>query len=107
MIPPMIIQPYVENAIKHGILPKGDNGSIKIVFELFSDRLVCKVIDDGVGVQSAPASSLPNNKHKSLGSKLVRERINLLNDLGYNISIETKSKIGIGTEVEIIIYDKF
>jgi tetratricopeptide (TPR) repeat protein len=56
-LPPMLVQPYVENAIKHGLLPKQTKGVLQITFALFEieemDYLLIKVADDGVGMEAA------------------------------------------------------
>ena len=48
-IPKMIIQSPVENAVKHGLLPKSDKGLLTITVEMIEDRLVIEVEDNGVG----------------------------------------------------------
>ncbi|MBT8233064.1 MAG: histidine kinase, partial [Bacteroidia bacterium] len=107
MIPPMIIQPYVENAVKHGILPKNEGGTIEVDFILSDEGLTCKIKDDGVGMDMKNSAEGNRKSHKSLGSQLVKERVRLLNSLGYNIEIKTESILGLGTEIHILILDKF
>lgn len=88
-IPPMIIQPLVENAIKHGILPKDGPGHIKIYFSNGDDSLVCIIEDDGIGFDKA--SELKNKSiklHPSRGIELINKKIKILNELGYNIYIK-------------------
>src|SRR5690606_14522360 len=48
-LPPLLLQPFVENAIIHGLVPKNEKGNITIRFELEKDNLVCTITDDGIG----------------------------------------------------------
>ncbi len=73
-IPPMIIQPFVENAIWHGILPSKKKGNISIGLKQINDEMLeCAVQDDGVGIQT----SRKNKKegHISKGMNLTKERL--------------------------------
>jgi LytS/YehU family sensor histidine kinase len=80
-VPTMIIQPYVENAIEHGIRSK-DSGLITIQFQLVDDDMImCVIEDDGVGREKARLlqESNPNYKnHKSLGTKITQDRLGIL-----------------------------
>ncbi|MHB1178867.1 MAG: sensor histidine kinase [Daejeonella sp.] len=101
-IPSMLIQPFIENAIWHGIMPKDEGGLIKIKFELIESDLSISILDNGVGI----SNSKPNNKaeHISRGMTLIRERVRLLNKLNKNrISIDQKQSEVCGTEVLIKI----
>jgi sensor histidine kinase YesM len=79
-IPPLIIQPFVENAIWHGILPKKTMGSVKVSLHQVSDNLVqCKIEDDGIGVEkSKTLKQGQQRKRESRGMNITRERLNLL-----------------------------
>ena len=80
-IPPLLIQPYVENAIWHGIMHKAGNGKVTIkIEETDGDKLVITVEDNGVG--RVKASSLKNNasEHKSHGTQITNDRIALFNE---------------------------
>ncbi|WP_083629562.1 sensor histidine kinase [Tenacibaculum agarivorans] len=78
-IAPMLLQPYVENAIWHGIMPKNDkNGIISLTIYTENNRLICEIVDNGVGRQ---ASCLIKNPEKeSLGMDLLKERLYLINN---------------------------
>ncbi len=80
-VPTMIIQPYVENAIEHGIRSK-DNGMVRIRFDLVDDDTIkCTVEDDGVGRQKAKLlqeSNPKSKKHQSLGTKITQDRLEIL-----------------------------
>jgi ligand-binding sensor domain-containing protein/two-component sensor histidine kinase len=107
-IPSMLIQPYVENAVKHGILPSAQKGKIKI--ELFQEgKLIkCVIEDNGVGrVKSAETKE--NDEHKSFGTNITQERLAVINEL-YNSKLSEKvvdlydeAGNAIGTRVEIFI----
>ncbi len=82
-IPPLLIQPYVENAIWHGLMHKAEGGTVSISLELPEpDRLRVTVADDGVGrAQAAELKSKSATPKKSFGLKVTGERIALINQL--------------------------
>lgn len=80
LIPSMLLQPYIENAIWHGIMPKEEGGEVDIqINQLDDDYLRIQIIDNGVGIHN----SLEQKKggHQSKGMSLTKERINLLNKI--------------------------
>lgn len=84
-MPAMLIQPYVENAINHGLrYLKGRKGLLTLKFIEQKDVLLCEVEDNGVGRGYAGNSAPP--KHISLGMKINRERIDTMNRM-YDIDI--------------------
>ncbi|MBI4647811.1 MAG: tetratricopeptide repeat protein [Bacteroidia bacterium] len=89
-IPSMLIQPYVENAIRHGIMPKGEKGYIEIELQLNDKIIKCRVEDNGIGRKKA--DELKKHQpaaHQSLGSKITETRINLINSLyGSDLNIK-------------------
>lgn len=79
-IPPMLAQPFIENAIEHGILHKGSKGNIAISFKLDSNRLLFVVEDDGIGREKARELLKQHYKdHKSMATAITSERIAILN----------------------------
>jgi len=107
-IPPMIIQPYIENAVKHGIryLPEGQKGFVRIRFSREGDALRCTVEDNGVGREEAARIQAQSHSiYKSHGTRLVKERTEILNKIEYDIAIETRDRPGGGTIVTITIKD--
>lgn len=86
-IPTMIIQPYVENAVIHGIAHKTGPGKIKVEFTATPDGLACVITDNGVGREKARQLETENEKTKtstsgkrqSLGLNLINEKIALMN----------------------------
>lgn len=99
----MILQPYIENAIWHGLMPKEDGGQLDIRIELKGeDHLMIEIIDDGVGIDNSMKSK--NDHHISKGMSLTRERINLLNQVEPNpIQIDIKQNGISGTLVSVLI----
>ncbi len=90
-IPPMFIQPYLENAIKHGVKHLVGPGLIEIMFSKKSNHLVCTITDNGIGRRAS--EDLYRNKRElypSVGSGLLDERRSLLKKLGrIDIDLET------------------
>ena len=76
-IPPMLVQPFLENAIQHGLLPKVGTGSILLRIQDKGDHLLIAVEDDGVG---RPRSTEPDGtpRRASLSTTITRERLQLL-----------------------------
>ncbi len=109
-VPSMLMQPYIENAIWHGImhLDKEKNGYIKITLSFIADKLIAVIEDNGVGRERAAALSAKTHKSKALS--LNNRRIEILNTLNNNqagnIIIEDITGAGTGVEgtrVTIII----
>ncbi|MBL7910801.1 MAG: tetratricopeptide repeat protein [Bacteroidia bacterium] len=81
-IPPMFIQPFIENAILHGVIPKEENGNILIKFYLVNDmQLVCEVQDDGIGKTESFNRKSVYNTHKSLAMTITEERMQIINSM--------------------------
>ncbi len=82
LIPPLLLQPFVENSIWHGIAKKNGEGNILIQIKKENEEMIrCIVEDDGIGRrQSASmATSVPRLEKKSLGMKITQTRIDILN----------------------------
>ncbi|MCB9284062.1 MAG: histidine kinase [Lewinellaceae bacterium] len=112
-VPTMIIQPYVENAIEHGLRSR-KKGNIKIIFSLLDDNnLLCVVEDNGIGREAA--SKLNQNKvegvnFRSMGTSITEKRLEILHQIKggehYVHTIDLKNpRTGkpLGTRVEIKI----
>lgn len=79
-IPPMLVQPFIENAIEHGIRHKKTIGQINVRFELKGKKIVCEVEDDGVGREKAwEAEYVERGDRKSLATEIIKDRIKVLN----------------------------
>lgn len=82
MIPPLILQPYIENAIWHGLLHKEDKGHLSITIAEQGGKLKIVIDDDGIGRKKAMSiKSKSATKHKSHGMKITEARIRILNEL--------------------------
>lgn len=80
IIPPMLIQPFIENAIEHGFLHKKEPGNIYIRFKLENKKISCEIEDDGVGREKAwEVEYSKKGRHKSLATEIIRDRIKILN----------------------------
>lgn len=97
VFPPMLIQPFVENAIWHGTDGKQKNININIEFKKEDDKVVCIIEDNGIGINRALSDrKKSNDMHHSTGIENVHNRIRLLNEK-YNqqssVSIEDKNDL--------------
>ena len=110
-IPPLLIQPFVENAIWHGLMHKEFGGKVSILVSLIEENMLeIQVIDNGVGREkSAEYKSKTATKHKSFGMKVTSERIDLINQIYKTnarveiIDLYDNFKLAIGTKVSINI----
>lgn len=109
-IPPMMLQPYVENAIWHGLMHKGAKGHIDIEITRENGHLHCVIEDNGVGRARAQALKSKNStKKRSMGMSITRNRIELLNQLHNTnttvkiIDLKDEREQGNGTRVELNI----
>jgi ligand-binding sensor domain-containing protein len=113
-IPPMLIQPYVENAIWHGLMHKSDATERRVALNISRDngRLVCVIQDNGIGREKAQEIKAkrpsPNGK-KSMGMQITKDRIEMINKM-YNstttvnvIDLKEASGEAAGTRVELTI----
>jgi tetratricopeptide (TPR) repeat protein len=88
-VPTMLIQPYVENSICHGLMPAEGNGFISIDLKLEKDFISCSIQDNGIGREaSQKRKAKAENNHNSLGTRIVSSRLELVNAL-YGTSLKT------------------
>lgn len=84
---PMLIQPFVENSIKHGLRNNKSGGMIALSFIPDNGLLICEVTDNGIGRKAS--ENIGMNKHVSLGTEVTNERLNMLKqDSGKNAGFE-------------------
>jgi len=108
MLPPMLIQPFIENAIWHGVTSLDEPMNIDIHFKKDDQQLLCVVEDDGIGIERSLRLKETQLGHNSVGIDNIKQRIRVLNEkynLQSTISIEDKSNLipknGTGTIVTL------
>jgi sensor histidine kinase YesM len=108
-IPSMIIQPFVENAIWHGIAFLQEKGQIIIKFQMQDDKSLTVVVEDnGIGMKRAETFSSKQEKHLHLGMEMTRKRLEIL---GKKFSVKTSltfsecfpGNLNPGTRVEMVV----
>lgn len=78
-LPPLLLQPFVENAIMHGLVPKKEAGHIDIDFSLSGENLICRIIDDGVGFEKSKAMKEKSvSVHKSMALDITKKRLEMI-----------------------------
>ncbi|MBA4054944.1 MAG: hypothetical protein C0490_09550 [Marivirga sp.] len=106
-VPPLIIQPYAENAIWHGLTHKEEKGHLEIKISEGNGYLFFTITDDGIGRNKAALLSNPYGiRKKSLGSKITAERIAMMHGNGLGVAINdlvSAEGHALGTEVIIKI----
>lgn len=98
LVPSMILQPIVENSIKHGIEPKVGTGTVRLGSSLKSGRLQIEVEDDGVGIPHADMASL---FQKGIGLGNARERLEVLFGQDFQLAFEARAGGGVRVRVQI------
>jgi two-component system LytT family sensor kinase len=98
LVPSILLQPLIENSIKHGLEPRIHGGTVTLRSRLHGDRVRIEVADDGVGMVSQPASALRRDGN-GIGMKNVRERLEVL--YGLQARFTVVSNPGRGTTVSI------
>ncbi len=107
-IPTMLIQPFVENSIIHGLLPKENDRTLDVVISKESKHLVCSIKDNGIGRDASKIMNAKrSSKHASAGMDLTRKRLEILSEGKGNFDVQIvdlKSKgDATGTLVKILI----
>jgi LytS/YehU family sensor histidine kinase len=111
-VPSLTLQPFVENAIWHGLMPKGGIGSVTLKIlphDSFSYTIIIE--DDGIGI-NASLYTKPKTKRKSYGTKLIIDRFEVIkkqNKGNFTLQIEDKSDVTLtsGTRVSITFPYRF
>lgn len=102
-IPPMLIQPYVENAIWHGLRYKEEVGYLKVSLSSEENNLKVTITDNGIGREQSKQLKTENQKkHNSTGLKNTEERINIINKVyqkKYTVTVLDLNEDGTGTRV--------
>jgi two-component system, LytTR family, sensor kinase len=108
MLPPLILQPLVENAVKHGILPKEEGGAITIGARRENDVVKISVRDNGIGMTSDQVHALFSEKMKGtsqngsgIALRNVKMRLTALYGAAHSFIVE--SELGQGTTISFVI----
>lgn len=104
-VPPLIIQPYVENAIWHGLMHKKEKGHLDIGLYQSGETLICKITDDGIGRKKAAELKGKSPTHKSMGTKITEGRIAMIQKSMSN-SVEINDLVyadGMAAGTEVLI----
>lgn len=103
MVPALILQPFIENAIWHGIMPKEGGGVINVSVSKEADKLYCTVEDNGVGREWSRRNKITDESstHQSKGVSLTKSRLDLSNSLNQrNATVEIIDKATSNGEAE-------
>jgi sensor histidine kinase YesM len=109
-VPAMLLQPHVENAIRHGLVPSGkDDNFLNVEVYKLGEGILCSIKDNGVGrSKSLELKMYKQERHRSLGNKISKERLEVIRDLKLANITETIDDVICdnmicGTEVRIFI----
>lgn len=101
LIPPMLLQPFVENSIQHGFKGMQSGGRIDISIAMQDKKLLISIADNGAGLSHAEAGSAI---HKSLSTRITRERLGMLSaDTGVQSDLQIMPRLPKGTIVEMAV----
>lgn len=98
LVPSMLLQPLVENSLRHGLSSKVNGGMIRVRSHLENGRLHLLVEDDGVGI---PESAMAKLFEQGIGISNVNERLRVIFGNDYKMSIDSKPGQGTRTQIEI------
>ncbi|MCB0634028.1 MAG: histidine kinase, partial [Lewinella sp.] len=102
--PPLLIQPYVENAVKHGLARQPDGGRVEVRFSQQHGHLLVSIIDNGPGFKE---TAKQHGRHQSVGMSITQKRLELLSqnsaDLVKVDTLQNRKKGDTGTEILIQI----
>lgn len=103
-VPSILIQPFIENSLKHGLLHKKGQKTLSITLE-FSDKLICRIIDNGIGRQLSNKIKKQNkNAHDSFSMNAINKRLEILSEqyqgeFYYSVIDLLEDEIPAGTEI--------
>lgn len=111
IMPPLLMQPYVENAILHGLNPKPTRGKLTLRLHSENNFLICTITDNGIGRERAKEirRTMPIRKHRSMGMKITEDRLRILNEASNSKLSVTITDLydalgrAAGTKVEIYV----
>ncbi|GAB4194830.1 MAG: hypothetical protein OHK0057_17980 [Thermoflexibacter sp.] len=103
LIPVMLLQPIIENAIEHGFKEKQEGGELLIYFQKSDNQLTISIKDNGVGMPTREEKTeIQHGKHRSMSGQILQDRIRLLSkQSSFPVGIEFDSKPRVGTDVSL------
>lgn len=99
-IPPMMVQPFVENAIIHGVSALKEGGLVEVLFEVEEEEVICTIQDNGIGIAESQRQK-DSTTHQSVGLQVTKERLELLHPQRQVLEIGPKPGDSAGTLVKI------
>jgi hypothetical protein len=102
-IPPLLIQPFVENAILHGVKDMPSDGLITIRFAKNDHQLIISIIDNGKGIKTDKPNVTKHTSHKSRGVEITQKRLEYLKKNELNSYMIYNNELERGTEVKILV----
>jgi sensor histidine kinase YesM len=110
VVPPMITQPFVENAVEHGMKHLNADGHLDVRFKKINNQMIVEVEDNGIGIDASMQQKSEKGKnHESMAIKITKERLDVIrNDSGGKVGLEIIDKKSInpfdrGTLIRIIL----
>ncbi|MBX3163121.1 MAG: histidine kinase [Bacteroidetes bacterium] len=111
IMPPLLMQPYVENAIIHGLNTKPEKGKLTIHLTSENNFLICTITDNGIGRAKAAEikRTMPYKKHQSMGMKITEERLKILNEINNSqlsvtiTDLKSSNDEALGTQVKLFV----
>lgn len=107
-IPPMLIQPYIENAVWHGLRYKKEKGFLKVSINQLNKTIIVKIEDDGIGRKKSQELKTENQKiQKSTGLKNIDSRLKIISDIyKAKLDVNIEDNIPSGTIVTVKIHQE-
>ena len=110
LMPAMLLQPYMENAIRHGLMNKEGKGHLKLEITQRDSSLICTITDNGIGRKASAMKGRNLKGHRSHAMDITSERMNAFNEKGQEVRAEVKiidledeQGNALGTQVELTI----
>jgi tetratricopeptide (TPR) repeat protein len=110
LIPPLILQPYLENAIWHGLMHKTGAGLLALAIQKKGGQIIFRISDNGIGrAAAAKLKAVQSKQHESLGTKITAHRLDMMNSLNRTdisvayMDLEDDQGLPAGTTVQITI----
>ena len=92
LLPPLLIHPFIENAIEHGLKPRTSKGTLSVAFKFVDSKLICQISDNGIGVKASRKRQREENASRSnIGMINAQKRITIIKKL-YGINILSSVK---------------